>query len=160
MGKSNNIKYILIIISIILTLACVGLFFSMQNNNNLNKNTIINVSEETNLTLKAEIKDLYPGKTEDYVISFVGNNAEDYFITLNFNGANDGKLKNYIKVEIKTENSVINKTLLELLNGELISLGKGVKEINISYTMPVDVGNEAQGTTISFNVEIEAKVSE
>ncbi len=160
MGKGNKIKYILIIISIISTLACVGLFITINDINYLNKNTVINVNGETNLTLKAEINGLYPGKTEDYVVSFASDNENDYFITLNFKGSNDGKLKNFIKVEIKTENSVINKTLLELLNGELISLGIGVKEITISYTMPIDVGNEAQGTSISFNVEIEAKVSE
>jgi hypothetical protein len=81
-------------------------------------------------------------------------------ITLDFNGDNDGTLKNFIEVKIKTNESSINKTLNELLEGDLISLGIGVTEITISYTMPIEVGNEAQGVSVVFYIELEAKTIE
>lgn len=157
MGKGNKLKYILIIISIIITLTGVVLLGAMQNNNILKENTVIKLDGETSKTLKAEIKGLYPGKTEDYVISFTGDDAENYFISLDFNNGNDGNLKNYIEVEIATNDSTIEKSLNELLEGDLVSLGSGVTEITISYTMPIDVGNEAQGESVVFYIELEAK---
>ncbi|MBO5889289.1 MAG: hypothetical protein J6Q58_04030 [Clostridia bacterium] len=160
MGKGNKLKFILIIISIILTLTGVVLFATIQDNNELKENTVIEIDEATTKTLKAEIDGLYPGKTEEYVISFTGDNIKDYLITLDFNGDNDGTLKNFIEVEIKTNESSINKTLNELLEGNLISLGTGVTEITISYTMPIEVGNEAQGVSVVFYIELEVKTIE
>ena len=160
MGKGNKLKYILIIISIILTLTGVVLFTTMQDNNELKENTVIEIDGATTKTLKAEIDGLYPGKTEECVISFTGDDIKDYLITLDFNGDNDGTLKNFIEVEIKTNESSINKTLNELLEGDRISLGTGVTEIIISYTMPIEVGNEAQGVSVVFYIELEAKTIE
>ena len=160
MGKGNKLKYILIIISIILTLTGVVLFTTMQDNNELKENTVIEIDGATTKTLKAEIDGLYPGKTEEYVISFIGDDIKDYLITLDFNGDNDGTLKNFIEVEIKTNESSINKTLNELLEGDRISLGTGVTEIIISYTMPIEVGNDAQGVSVVFYIELEAKTIE
>ena len=160
MGKGNKLKFILIIISIILTLTGVVLFTTMQDNNELKENTVIEIDGATTKTLKAEIDGLYPGKTEEYVISFIGDDIKDYLITLDFNGDNDGTLKNFIEVEIKTNESSINKTLNELLEGDRISLGTGVTEIIISYTMPIEVGNDAQGVSVVFYIELEAKTIE
>ncbi len=160
MGKGSKLKYILIIISIILTLTGVVLLATMKDNNELKENTVIEIDGATTKTLKAEIIGLYPGKTEEYVISFAGDNIKDYLITLDFNGDDDGVLKNYIEVEIKTNDSSINKTLNELLEGDLISLGTGVTEIIISYTMPIEVGNEAQGESVVFYVKLDAKTIE
>ncbi len=160
MGKGNKLKFILIIISIILTLTGVVLFTTIHDNNELKENTVIEIDGATTKTLKAKIDRLYPGKTEDYVISFTGDNIKDYLITLDFNGDNDGTLKNFIEVKIKTNESSINKTLNELLEGDLISLGTGVTEITISYTMPIEVGNEAQGVSVVFYIELEAKTVE
>ncbi len=160
MGKGSKLKYILIIISIILTLTGVVLLATMKDNNELKENTVIEIDGATTKTLKAEINGLYPGKTEEYVISFAGDNIKDYLITLDFNGDDDGVLKNYIEVEIKTNDSSINETLNDLLEGDLISLGTGVTEIIISYTMPIEAGNETQGESIVFYIELEAKTIE
>lgn len=160
MGKGNKLKYILIIISIILTLSGVVLVVTMQNDNQLKDNTVIEIDGGTTKTLKAEIEGLYPGKTEEYIISFTGENTKDYLITLDFNGDDNGNLKNFIEVKIETNESLINKTLSELLEGDFISLGMGVTEIKISYTLPIEIGNEAQGASVVFYIELEAKTIE
>lgn len=157
MDKGNKLKYFIIIISIISTLACVGLFFTMQNNNNLINNTTINVNGETNVTLKAKIDGLYPGKTEIYVVSLKGSTAKEYYVTLNFFEDNGGALKRYLNVKIETVNGVIEKPLQDLLNEEPVFLGQGLTEILLSYTMPIDTGDEAQGASVVFYVEFNAK---
>lgn len=158
MSKTNRLKYVIIIISIVLTLTGVVILGLLQNNNNLEENTVIEVNGETSKTLKAEIKGLYPGKTEEYTILLKGDSTEEYSITLNFFDDNGGELKKYIVVRIETNNNSIEKSLEELLEGELISLGQGVTEITILYTMPIDVGDEAQGASIVFYVELNAKM--
>ena len=157
MNKGNKLKYIMIIISIVITLCGVVIFGRLQNNNNLEQNTVIAINGETSKTLKAQIKGLYPGKTEEYTILFKGDSTEEYAITLKFFGDDGGKLKNYLVVEIVTENNAIEKPLQELLNGDLISLGQGVSKIRISYTMPFDTGDEAQGVSVAFYLELNAK---
>lgn len=157
MNKGNKLKYIIIIISIVLTLTGVVILGILQNNNNLKDKTVVEINGETSKTLKAEIKGLYPGKTEEYTILFEGDSAEEYIITLNFFDDNGGDLKNYILVRIETNNSSIEKPLNELLDGDLVSLGQGVAEIKILYTMPIDTGDEAQGASVVFYVELNAR---
>ncbi len=157
MNKGNKLKYIMIIISIVITLCGVVIFGRLQNNNNLEQNTVIEINGETSKTLKAQIKGLYPGKTEEYTILLKGDSTEEYAITLKFFGDDGGKLKNYLVVEIVTENNAIEKPLQELLNGDFISLGQGVSKIRISYTMPFDTGDEAQGVSVAFYLELNAK---
>ena len=157
MSKSNRFIYIVIIISIVLTLTGAVVWGILQNNGNLEENTVVEINGETRKTLKADIKGLYPGKTVDYMISLTGDTAEEYSITLNFFGDNGGALKKYILVGIVTDNVSIEKSLQELLDGEMVTLGQGASEITISYTMPIDTGDDAQGASIVFYVELNAK---
>lgn len=157
MNKGNKLKYIIIIISVILTLTGVVILGILQNNSNLEDSTVVEINGETSKTLKAEIKGFYPGKTADYVISLTGDSAEEYSITLNFFGDNGGELKKYILVGVMTDNSSIEKPLEELLEGDALSLGRGITEITITYTMPIDTGDEAQGESVVFFVELNAK---
>ncbi len=157
MSKSNRLMYVIIIISIVLTLTGVVIWRILQNNGNLEENTVIEINGETSKTLKADIKGLYPGQTVDCLVSLTGDVAEDYLVSLKFFGDDGGELKKYVLVEIATNNGSIEKSLQELLNGEVVSLGQGITEITISYTMPIDTGDEAQGTSVVFYVELNAK---
>ncbi|MBR2614375.1 MAG: hypothetical protein IKC71_02110 [Clostridia bacterium] len=157
MNKNVILKYFIIVLSVILTLTGIVLWVTMQSSNNLKENTVIKISGETNKNLKSEIKGLYPGKTVDYVISLKGETAEEYFVSLNFHNDNGGELKKYVVVAIVTDNGTIQKTLEELLDGEPLSLGQGVTEIKLSYAMPIDTGDEAQGASVVFYVELNAK---
>ena len=157
MSKGDKLKYIIIIISIVLTLTGVVIFGVLKNNDNLDKTTVVKLNGEISKTLKAEVKGLYPGKTEEYKILLEGSDAEEFFITLKFFGDDGGKLKDHVDVGIVTDNVSVEKPLSELLDGELISLGQGLTEIKILYTMPIDTGDEIQGESVSFKIELNAK---
>ncbi len=157
MRKTNRLMYLIILISIVLTLTGVVIWGRLQDNNDLEEATVIEINGETSKELKAEIKGMYPGKTEEYKISLTGDTVDAYSITLDFFGDNGGELKKYILVGIVTEKGSIEKPLQELLDGESVSLGQGVTEITISYTMPIDTGDEAQGTSVVFYMELNAK---
>ena len=123
----------------------------------LKEDITIVINGETSKTLKAEIGNLYPGKSSEYVISLSGKAAQEYDITLKFHNDNGGVLKDYVSVEIKTENVTVNKTLRELLNGESVSLGNNISKITICYTMSENAGNETQGGDIVFFIDLHAE---
>lgn len=160
MNKKNIVTYILIIISVVLALTGVAVFEVMQKNNTLKNNTEIVIDGNTSKTLKVEMEGFYPGKTMDYVISLKDKTAQDCSISLNFFDDNGGDLKNYLTVKIVTNKGSIEKSLQDLLDGSEISLGKKINKITISYTMPIETGNESQGTSVLFYIELNAKVVE
>lgn len=123
----------------------------------LKEDITIVINGKTSKTLKAEIGNLYPGKSSEYVISLSGKAAQEYDITLKFHNDNGGVLKDYVSVEIKTENVTVNKTLRELLNGESVSLGNNISKITICYTMSENAGNETQGGDIVFFIDLHAE---
>ena len=117
------------------------------------------VDGNTHRTIKAEIGNLYPGKTAEYVINLAGDNAREYDITLNFQGDDDGVLKDYVTVAIITENTVIEKPLGELLKGDTVALGGNTSVITLSYTMSESASNETQESDITFYIDLNAKRS-
>lgn len=130
----------------------------LQKQSNMEANTVIELNGETSKTLKAELTDFYPGSEQEYKIVLTGETAGNYIITLDFRDVkNSGSLENYLTATIKAKDITIQKQLKELLDGEEIELGKGVGEITIVYAMPTDTGNEAQGTTADFYIDLTAK---
>ncbi len=148
------VKIILIVVSAAMTFTGVLLYFVVSKNNTLMKDTTITLRENTTKTLKAEIKDIVPDTKNEYVINLTGESKSDLIVTLAFRIKNDGELKNFIHVEITTNDKTIQKSLDELLKGDKIELGANVNKIKIVYAMPATVGNEAQGKSISFYIDI------
>lgn len=156
----NKIKYLTIIVSIVLTLFGAILLGTLQNNDKLENQTVINLNDETVKTLKMEIDGFYPGKTVDYNLILNNSNIKDYNVTLKFKNDNGGALKKYLNVKITVNNETITKPLEDFLQGNSICLGNSVTKINISYTMPIETGDEAQGASVTFFVELNAKYVE
>lgn len=152
--------YLLIILISAMTVAGGAIYYKMTSYTNMEENVDIVIDGNTCETLKANITDLYPGKTSEYFINLINDTEKDYFITIKFYDDDGGLLKNFLLVEIKTENITIQKELKELINGEEINIGKGSSKIIISYTMPKDVGNESQGTSVKFFIDLYATFSE
>lgn len=157
-AMSRRIKYILIIVSVALSLTGTMLWGVLSKKDDLDRTTRIEIEGETQKTLKAEITDFYPGKEASYKIELTGSRAQDFTVTLNFRDDDGGELKEYIIVTIETnvEGDSSEKSLKELLNGESLELGKGATEIEIRYRMPETVGNEAQGTSVEFYIDVRA----
>ncbi len=154
---SKKIKIVLIAICVALTFTGISIWGVLRSQNDIQGKTVVAVNGDTNKTLTAELSDFYPGLTKTFEIRLDGSAADDYVVTLNFRHEQGGKLEDYLMVVISTSEIKIEKTLKELLDGEEISLGKNADEIYISYTMPESVGNESQGTTANFYIDLTAK---
>lgn len=155
---NKRLKPILILVCVVMAFTGIVIWAVLQDQNNLKERTVIKLNGETSKTLKAELSGLYPGNEQEYKIILNGELAEDYEITLNFsNDENSGALENYLIVTITTKDVTIQKQLKELLDGEKIELGGNANEITIVYAMPEDTGNEAQGATADFYINLTAK---
>lgn len=151
----------------ILMLACMLTAFTgiviwtvMQEESNLEENTVIELNGETSKSLKAELVGFYPGCECEYSIALKGDLSENYYVEINFrSGGESGGLESYLVVRIATSGVTVEKRLAELLDGGRIELGKNANKITITYVMPSDVGNEAQGSSAAFYVDVSAKNS-
>ncbi len=155
---NKKLSIALILVCVVLAVSGVVVWCVLQNQNNLKTNTVIEINGETSKTLKAELTGFYPGNEQEYKIILKGDSSENYIVTLNFrNDEKHGTLENYLTVKITTKNKTIEKDLKDLLDGEKVELGKNANEICISYAMPENTGNEAQGTTAAFYIDLTAK---
>ena len=68
-------------------------------------------------------------------------------------------LKDFINVTVKTKNGdvVASGLLADVLRRGEIRLGENIGGIIVEYEMPIDVGNEAQGKTVSFDIILSAQ---
>lgn len=152
----KRIRYLLTIICVAMAFIGVLLWLNLPSNVLVGKDVTLTIHGNTTTTLKAELTELYPGKTESYTINLVGDDAGESYISLAFRKGGDDALKDYITVTVKTQETTTISSLKDLLNGKSISLGQNVQSINILYNMPEDVGNEAQGASASFYIDLTA----
>ena len=117
--------------------------------------------QEIHEEIKVSFNNFKPGDEEKYTLKFIGQYSAIHSINFDFIETNNGKLKDFLIVEIKiNDDKICTYPLKELLNGDKrISLEKEIleKEIlyfEVSYKMPVTVGNEAQNTKGSYNIII------
>lgn len=159
-STNQKLKYTFVIAVIVIIIIAVILWSVSCVGGGLKTNTYITINGETSKTLKAEIGGFYPGKTEKYTITVSGNAASSYYLALRFRDDVKGDLEKYITVEIATKEKKVEKTLQELLKGDEVMLGQNANEIEISYVMPEDVGNEAQGTSAVFYIDLTARLTQ
>lgn len=154
---SNTKKLILIGIINVITIIFAIYYVIINTHQNLKENVEVVINGDLSETFKANIYGLYPGKTLDYNININNKKSKNYEIRMKFHTSDGGLLSDYILVDIKTNDMSIQKNLTELLNGEEVFLGENASTITISYTMPKEVGNESQGTSVSFLIDLLAE---
>lgn len=155
----KKLYIILILVCVVTAFTGVIMWGALQEQQaELTENPGIEVSGETEKTIKAELTGFYPGDKQEYNITLIGEMSEDYVVTLTFrNDKNVGGLEDFLTVTIKTKEVTIEKQLKEVLNGEKIELGNNANEITIAYAMSEETGNEAQGTTAEFYIDLTAE---
>lgn len=104
---------------------------------------------------------LNPTESKEYSINLVCEASGSYYVTLDYEEKADGGMKPFVDVTVKLDGQVIYEgQLLSLLDGdELIGFEaelhrKNPVKISVVYTMPYEVGNEAQGTYSDFDIII------
>ena len=122
----------------------------------------LEIEDAATLPLNAEKLDLKPGESYCYSVVLACKEKGKYIITLSFEEVEKGGLESFVDVETSYGGTVYTAKLEELLESdksitfECEANAFRVPRIKIRYTMPADVGNEAQGKESLFNVSLTA----
>lgn len=156
--KSRKIFLILIICLLTVTAAGVSLaVYVGKTNNDFEKNVTVDGDGVTTDTLEIKGLGLYPGGSRTYTVNIKGTSGA-YTVALAFRDKDSAALKAYIAVSITAGNETGTYRLADLLNGEPVmracTLGGEGDRLTIEYAMDATAGNETQGATADFDVEI------
>lgn len=129
----------------------------------------ITVSEDgvTESILAVRDLKLNPTESKEYSVSLVCDASGLYNIQLDYEEKNDGGMKPFVDVIVKLDGSVIYEGgLAELLDndGEPIRFECELNAteplvVSFCYSMPYDIGNEAQGTYADFDINLKIEKS-
>lgn len=155
MTKKN---LILVAIVAVILAGVVLLGVIMINNDEFVTNITLSENGETHETLEFSAKGFHPGEDREYTINFKSPVSDRYRIEFTFEETYDGKLKDYIDVTVSYGGSEgwYEYKLADLLDGKTLLFDNVIFEageevsFTITYTMPLDVGNEAQKATADF----------
>ena len=156
-----NLKWTRILILVLCSLSVLGcgttgyMLLTMQDEDNRIE---VTVAPDASQHLEFRCRDLKPGQTVTYTVVLNTDIADMYDVALTYE-EDDGALQRYVTTEITyLEESYLNVPLTEAfaLEEPVMLTGSISKEValefNVSFTMPSEVGNEAQGLESVFDL--------
>lgn len=125
----------------------------------------IDLNGEINEVIEVDELALKPGTDVTYNVNVHCKETNDYILSLDFVEYGSGTLDDFLDVTVKLDGSVIKQTKLsDLISGrQTISLNRNYTigttlQFEITYSMPLTVGNEAQGATCDFDMYVLSSV--
>ena len=104
---------------------------------------------------------LTPGVQKDYHVNLICQASGHYFIHLDYQENHDGGMKEFVDVIIELDGAVVfDGPLTDLLDGGKVIETDGELHadeplvVSFKYKMPIDTGNEAQGTSSDFDIHV------
>ena len=128
----------------------------------------ITVSENgvTESVIKVRDLKLNPTESKEYSVNLVCEATGSYFITIDYTETEDGGMKDFVNVKVRCNDEVVYEgSLAALINTDEVIEFEGELDaedplpVYITYEMPKDVGNEAQGTFSDFDITFKIKKS-
>ncbi len=160
----SKITFYLLLLSLA-TLTILGTMIGFQALNDQkefsDEKTIV-VDEKEQTEMSVNLVGIHPGETMAYQINLKSNEGDFFNITMDFTKAGDDSLAKFIDVEIRLNGKKTRAAKLsEYLNGEQVAFsinyaGINKAEIEILYSMSLDVGDEAQNTSADFTILLSA----
>lgn len=152
-----------IILGSLITLVVIGIALIIwMLLNPIFRNNVIKVDVEDNgqKIVEFESLNIIPGSIEEYKIKLQTEVASTYEITLDFIEEEDLGLKEFVYVKIQMGDNVLcDKLLKDVFEEETITFECEMElrkkyDINITYYMLENVGNEAKNTQSTFDLVI------
>lgn len=147
-------RILLIALAVTILLGIVLVALLLSTNDKLVKNIKLKEDDVVKENLEFIANGLHPGDTKEYTLNITSKIAGDYTVDFEFIEEKHGLLKNFIDVTLEYEGTSYTYKLVELLDGQTIQftchISKEPAVILVRFVMPIDVGNEAQGTSADF----------
>lgn len=122
----------------------------------------VNVENGEASVVEFEKLGLVPGQSVEYKISLSTKDGPTNRVYLNFYETEDSPLKDFVMAKITINDEVLcDELLADLFDGNevdyMIDISSSDCKVNITYYMPLEVGNEAENAEAWFNLYITAE---
>ncbi len=162
MSKRTSYIFILSLVAITMIGIAIGIWNYSSQDKFINKKTIV-LNEQPQTEMEVYLSGICPGMHVSYEIHLQANMGDAFDITMNFEKTDADSLAKFIDVEIRSNGERIDSAkLAAYLSGKQIAFPAKFDstsdiEIEILYSMGLDVGDEAQNTAADFNIVLSAK---
>lgn len=147
-------RILLIALAVVILLGIVLVALLLSTNDKLVKNVKLVEDGITKEELKFIANGLHPGDEKTYTLNLTSKIAGDYTVNFEFIEEKNGQLKNFIWVTLSYGDESYTYLLADLLDGQDVAfichISKDAAVITVKFDMPLDTGNEAQGTSADF----------
>lgn len=164
MMLKKSLFYVLgILLSAAIIFGIVMVIVQFTANNEFTKNITLTGDGVTQSELDFSASGLKPADSREYTLQLNGDTAGTYAVKLEFSEEEDNGLGEFIYVTcFYQDNSKDEFTLNELFDGRTIEFDCKIENnskaiVRMVFTIPEEVGNEAQGTDTDFSVTLTAK---
>ncbi len=161
---SKKTSYILILSLVVVTMVgiVVGVWSYVSQDKFINEQTIV-LNEQPQTEMEVNLSGICPGMSMSYKIHLKANEGDYFDITLDFTKTGTDSLAQFVDVEVRLGGEKIESAKLsEYLNGKQVAFpleydDTSEIDIEIVYSMGLEVGDDAQNTTADFNIVLSAK---
>lgn len=158
----NRIKQVtLIVLSVLILLGVALMAWSLATADDRD-NIDLELSEGVTETISFENLCLLPGDEASYHLNLKDSNTKKYSLIFDFVEKDDKGLKNFVRVKIASGDTVLYDELLSTaITAERIAFDVNFRErlntqLDITYYLPLDVGNEAKNGEVLFDLLLTA----
>ncbi len=157
--KKKLLSLIFIVVLSTVTLVDLGYFVwkRMQSQSFASEKTI-RLDETEQTEMEVHLSGLCPGDSTSYTLHLKAREGEDFSVLMSFDKSGASNLAPFVDVEICLQGEKIDGgKLSEYLNGKIVTFptrfdGGSQIDVEISYSMGLEVGDEAQNTTADFSI--------
>lgn len=161
----NRSYNIMIVAMVVITAMSIMLILYLDNAHKTFEGDIeVNEFGVTETVIPVRDLTLTPGDIKDYEVNVFCRATGSYHVTVDFLESRDGKMKHFVNVRIlAADEQIYEGTLKELIDEKPTVIFDAVLDeseptvLTFIYEMPVEIGNEAQGTFSDFDIHVNIK---
>ena len=158
-GKNKAAYILFAAMSVLILLACFLIYYLHNTRGNMQSITLTE-NGIVNEKLETDFGTLLPGQSSEYTLNFKCKAIGTYKFSFTYTAKGKSPLGNYVTVELSDgEEKKASGNLGELLAGERLVTTYTFEELTtasltVRYVMASDVGDEAQGANLDFDLKL------
>ncbi|MBR2322030.1 MAG: hypothetical protein IKA54_00335 [Clostridia bacterium] len=160
MIKTKSIALLFVSMILISVMAISLIFYVEEDVPRLSETVTVSSDGVAEETLTVQSLTINPGETRECYVFLRSELEGDFSVKVTFDEICDNGLKPFVDVIVYIDDeAVYDGTLTNLLANTAVSFLENLDSetpsiLKIQYKMPVETGNDAQGTTASFYIKI------
>ena len=160
MIKTKSITLLLVSMVLISVMAISLIFYVEGDVPRLSETVTVSSDGVAEETLTVQSLTINPGETRECYVFLRSELSGGFLVKVTFDEISDNGLKPFVNVIVYIDDeAVYDGPLTDLLANTAVSFLENLDDsapsiLKIQYKMPVETGNDAQGTTASFYIKI------